>query len=239
MLPPSKTGQIPNTSRSYLKATYLDERMNLGDRPWVWSLKIDGVRLIKDSATQKVTTRNGEEVPWHIAKAVLESGYNDVELFAGSWNDSISVLRGTKPFVSTMIYGLTPLDTRLFMGNKIAEHENVNAIMNHVVKLGHEGLVLRQGCTWIKVVPEKTADVKIVGFKEGTGRLQGTLGSIETTRGFVGSGIDDAMRDVIWANRDKLLGRIVECLYRELHSSGKFRFARFSKLRLDKQDESI
>ena len=82
-------------------------------------------------------------------------------------------------------------------------------------------------------------NVRITGFKEGTGRLKGTLGSIQTNHGSVGSGFDDKGRYAIWHNRGALMGAIIQVEYREVTEKGKLRFPAFVRFREDKNEESI
>lgn len=242
MAVPQKTEVVPYSNRTYLKATYLEREHTIEHySEWELSAKVDGVRLILDSTTGKVTTRNGEDVLPHIADAVRQSPYNDVELFAGNWSDSISVLRGTKPFNASMLYGLNPtVDPRLYMGKSKMTYEYAMQIMQTLVDRGIEGLIMRCGSIWMKVVPVHTADVLVIGMKEGNGRKAGTCGALVTNYGNVGSGLSDEMSAALWAQKDRLINRlIVEVEYRERHASGKFRFARFVRPRLDKTTESI
>lgn len=111
---------------------------------------------------------------------------------------------------------------------------------------GYEGIMLKhrkstyeykRNASWIKIKPEETEDLEIVGFNEGNGRLKGTLGSLDVTRKNVVtsvSGIPDAMRDFIWENRDSLMGTMVEVSYQMLSPDKKLLFPRFKRLRPDK-----
>ena len=62
-------------------------------------------------------------------------------------------------------------------------------------------------------------DLEVVGFEEGKGRLEGTLGAliVKYKDNLVGvGGFTDVMKDEIWNNRDKYLGRIAEVKYKEI-----------------------
>lgn len=230
--------EIAGTGRTYCGCTYIDEDTNVEDYIWDISAKVDGVRIILHKTTGRVTTRGGEDVPVYIAQALRDSPYTEAELYAGSLGNSVSVLRCTQPFVPSMLYGLVPLDPRLTMGKRSVTQEQLKQMLNAVVARGIEGLVLRCGSIWMKAVPKRTADVLITGVKEGKGRNAGRLGSLETTRGFV-SGMSDDMRDALWRVRTQVVGLIAEVEYRELHESGKFRFANFLRIRFDKKEESL
>jgi len=62
-------------------------------------------------------------------------------------------------------------------------------------------------------------DLPIVGFNEGKGRHKGRLGAIEVKyKGNivkVGSGFSDVMRDEIWKNKNKYMGKTAEIVYFE------------------------
>ena len=65
----------------------------------------------------------------------------------------------------------------------------------------------------------KSCDLCIVGFEEGEGNFKGTLGAtlVEYKNNIVkvGSGYQIEERNSIWANKDKLIGRIMEVQYFE------------------------
>ena len=65
----------------------------------------------------------------------------------------------------------------------------------------------------------KSCDLCIVGFEEGEGNFKGTLGAtlVEYKNNIVkvGSGYQLEERNSIWANKDKLIGRIMEVQYFE------------------------
>ncbi len=91
-----------------------------------------------------------------------------------------------------------------------------------------------------------SADLKIIGFEQGTGRLENTLGAIivdyKGTKVNVGSGFKDYQRDLIWNNKEKLLHTIAEIQYFEesKNEDGQIsiRFPVFKTLRDDKTEVS-
>lgn len=91
-----------------------------------------------------------------------------------------------------------------------------------------------------------TCDLKVIGFEEGDGKLKGTLGKIICSyKGFdlgVGSGFSEAMRDEVWNNQDKYLGKISEIQYFEQTNNDEgelsLRFPVFKQWRFDKEEES-
>lgn len=94
-------------------------------------------------------------------------------------------------------------------------------------KNDEEGLMYIKDCIWknkrhsgiLKVKSFKSADCEIVGYEEGTGRLEGKLGSFiiqyKDNKVNVGSGYTDVQREELWNNRDKYVGRILEVKFKE------------------------
>jgi DNA ligase-1 len=71
----------------------------------------------------------------------------------------------------------------------------------------------------LKVKRFYTVDLEVTAVAEGSGRLSGKLGAfIVDYKGNalnVGSGMSDEQRDEFWANREGLLGRVIEVKYKE------------------------
>jgi len=226
----------------YTKAVYWEGETLKGY--WKVYRKVDGVRVMRNAANEAVS-RAGKPL-----YNVSHLEFKDAEVYSINWNTSVSLVRSQSPQVVTqdMIYELTDgnIDTRLLMGTVLHPDKlKLHSLMEMRLALGDEGLIIRQlhksglFYVWLKVVPKKQADVRITGFKEGAGRLLGTLGSIQTKHGSVGSGFDDALRDEIWANRAKLKGTIIQVEYREVTEAGKLRFPAYVRMREDKNEESI
>ena len=95
----------------------------------------------------------------------------------------------------------------------------------------------------VQITPGITVDLNIVGFEEGTGKNLGRLGAIvckgvDNDRRInvnVGSGLTDSDRDSFWANRDQLLGRVVEvkadAVTQNQDGTYSLRFPRFERFR--------
>ena len=230
-------------SRRYVKAVPVDANTQLHGK-WEITIKIDGVRILWNKETDEVTTRNGTPVRREIADAVrARAKGDDFELYAGTWNRTMSVLAGTDTFTDNMLFMLYPtIDNRLYLHSdvdfQLPYTLNVMEYMEIAVASGHEGIVIRQQDKWGKAVPELTADVLVTGYREGAGRNKGRLGSLETARGCI-SGMSDELREMFWDKRDKLKGLLIEVKYRELTANGKFRFGSFVRIRTDKTEESI
>lgn len=227
---------------SFVKAKYWEGETLKGY--WKVYRKVDGVRVMRNAANEAVS-RAGKPL-----YNVSHLEFKDAEIYSVNWNTSVSLCRTQSPMTVTqdMIYELTDgnIDPRLLMGTVLHPDKlKLHSLMDMRLALGDEGLIIRQlhksglFYVWLKVVPKKQADVRITGFKEGAGRLKGTLGSIQTNHGSVGSGFDDVLRDAIWRNRETLKGRIIQVEYREVTEAGKLRFPAFARMRDDKNEESI
>ena len=99
----------------------------------------------------------------------------------------------------------------------------------------------------LKVKKMQSADLKIIGFEEGDGRLKDTLGKVVVSykgnKVGVGSGFRDDERSYIWTNQDKLMGKIIEVQYFEESKNSKtneysLRFPVFKTIRHDKTEPS-
>lgn len=94
---------------------------------------------------------------------------------------------------------------------------------------GYEGIMVKdpnstyktkRSDAWLKVKPWITVDLEVVGYEPGKpgSKFEHTLGAIlgrtvengKIIESKVGSGFSDDLRDDIWANRDKVLGWIME-----------------------------
>lgn len=226
----------------YTRAKYYEGETLKGY--WKVYRKVDGVRVMRNAANEPVS-RAGKPL-----YNVNHLEFKDAEVYSINWNTSVSLVRSQTPQVVTqdMIYELTDgnIDPRLLMGTVLHPDDlKLKGLMQLRLDQGDEGLILRQlhksgkFYIWLKVVPKKQADVRITGFKEGAGRLKGTLGSIQTKHGSVGSGFDDELRDQLWADRASLMGTIIQVEYREVTEAGKLRFPVFVRQRFDKTEESI
>lgn len=72
----------------------------------------------------------------------------------------------------------------------------------------------------IKVKKFYTLDLKVIDTIEGDGRLKGTLGALvveyKGNTVNVGSGFSDEQRKDFWANKDNIIGRVIEVKYKEI-----------------------
>lgn len=92
---------------------------------------------------------------------------------------------------------------------------------------------------------EQEADLKIIGWKYGSGKNHNVVSTLELTDGAnniradVGSGITDDMKIYLTEQKDALIGKICEIRYNEKTETGSLRFTRFIQLRDDKDEADI
>lgn len=115
---------------------------------------------------------------------------------------------------------------------------------------GDEGIIVKdltapykfgkRDSSWQKVkLDDETVDVRITGFKEGKGRLDGTLGKVAIESedaidlGYSGSGFNDEQRDEIWNNKDEWQGATIEVEARGLGTGDKLRMPIYKRDRRD------
>ena len=131
-------------------------------------------------------------------------------------------------------------------------HDIMNRYAEDCVAQGFEGIMIKdlgapyickRSDSWMKWKPTITVDLNIVGFEEGTGRNEGRMGAIicegeDNDRRIcvnVGSGFSDALRDEYWANRNDLLGHLVEveadAITQNQDGTYSLRFPRFIRFR--------
>lgn len=219
-------------------------------------IKIDGIRAIRNKSGG-VWSRNSKPLP-HLDHL----SFKDAEIFRNSWNETSSILGSNAspaaPLTQENVYELSDgaIDERLYLGwAKDPSNENLHNLMLKMLKLRHEGLIVRckdkKGrILWWKIVPYKYADIKITGFKEGTGKNKGMCGSIATNWGSAGSMVAECLQDHniegdanirkwLWQHRAELIGKIIQVRYREKTEAGKLRFPSLVRLRTDKDEESF
>lgn len=132
----------------------------------------------------------------------------------------------------------------------------IDAMLDQVLLLEQEGLMInlahspyefKRSNNLVKVKKMYPADLKIIGFEEGSGKNKGTLGAIIVNyKGYsvkVGSGFTDAERTYAWEHQEDLMGTIVTVQYFEETTNKKdnslsLRFPVFKGFRTDKTEES-
>lgn len=133
----------------------------------------------------------------------------------------------------------------------------IKKMLDEIVVLEQEGLMLNYANApyvfkrtnyLVKVKQVYTADVKVIGFEEGTGKNKGKLGAflVKTPQGVtvkVGSGLTDKDREDVWKNQAGYIGCIAEIAFTTPSTSKdsnlyNLRFPRFVRWRTDKVEEN-
>lgn len=131
----------------------------------------------------------------------------------------------------------------------------IMTLLNEAIARNEEGVMINLDLPYVckrtknilKVKKMQTCDCRVIGFEEGRNKNEGTLGAIiidykdNTVK--VGGGYSDNMRDEIWLNQDKYLGKIIEVQYFEESNNSKddklsLRFPVFLSVREDKTEPS-
>ena len=128
-------------------------------------------------------------------------------------------------------------------------------LLDQMVREDKEGLMLNMDVPYkrnrhkgiLKIKRFYTMDLPIIGYEEGTGRLQGTLGAFvldyKGNEVKVGSGFSDEQRETFWKDRDEMIGSLCEVKYKEISSDKKtglesLQFPVFVGMRYDKNEVS-
>jgi len=125
--------------------------------------------------------------------------------------------------------------------------DQLNEISNQVVNQGYEGIMIKDYTAkykakrdygWQKFKPFYTEEFNIIGFMQGEGKYQNTLGKVFIDVDGItvgcGSGFSDLQRDEIWNNKEKYLGQLIEIQYQEkIVKTGSLRFPTVKSIRKD------
>lgn len=136
------------------------------------------------------------------------------------------------------------------------DQSKIDELLEQMVAEDKEGLMLNTDVPYkrtrhkgiLKIKRFYTMDLKIVGYEEGTGRLEGTLGALvleykgNTVK--VGSGFTDEQRTELWNNREDIIGALCEVKYKEISSDKNtglesLQFPVFVQMRFDKSEVSF
>lgn len=147
----------------------------------------------------------------------------------------------------------------VYIDNKLVDETVYKEIIDkyeEVTNQGEEGLIIdiadapyvrAKGTSMFKLKPEVSGDFKVVGLKEGTGKDAGRLGSFiieyKTNTVNVGSGLTDSIREEVWTDKEKYIGKLIEVVYfgetqDEKTGELSLRLPRFKRFRFDKNDMS-
>ena len=134
--------------------------------------------------------------------------------------------------------------------------DNIYKTYEKIIAQGEEGLVIdiadasyvrAKGTSMFKMKPEISGDFKVIDVIEGKGKDAGRLGAFvieyKDNTVHVGSGLTDSIREEVWANPDKYIGKLIEVVYLcetkdEKTGLTSIRLPRFKRFRFDKNDVS-
>lgn len=149
------------------------------------------------------------------------------------------------PNVEIVAQELVDLDTEV-------GQERFRAINQQAISGGYEGIMIKdpdapyeckRSVSWLKLKPFIEVTLSVSNVEEGTGKNQGRLGALvcegeddgRCITVNVGSGLSDEMRDGIWADRDSVLGQLVEvradAVTQNQDGTYSLRFPRFKTFR--------
>ena len=139
--------------------------------------------------------------------------------------------------------------------------EKFSEMNKEALEKGFEGLMIKpnnnyyeckRSHAWLKIKPFIEVTLKVIDIQESTGKHEGKLGAFsvegEDDGKFfslsVGSGLTDEQRDMYWADKDKLIGRLIEVRADAITKSIEgehfsLRFPRFKSFRGFEKDEKI
>lgn len=131
---------------------------------------------------------------------------------------------------------------RIVPTNLVNSESEAIVAYDKFIDAGFEGAVLKKPNTpysfrrsydWMKMKPEESADLMVVGYEEGTGKYEGQIGALivdfNGVEVNVGSGLSDALRASLMGER--FIGRIIEVEYMEVTQDGSLRHPRFVSFR--------
>lgn len=136
------------------------------------------------------------------------------------------------------------------------EINQIYDIYEKVIAKGEEGIVIdmayasyirSKGTSMFKMKPEISGDFKVIDVIEGKGKDAGRLGAFvieyKDNLVHVGSGLTDTIREEVWVNSDKYIGKLIEVVYfgetkDEKTGLTSIRLPRFKRFRHDKNDVS-
>ncbi|PIG08532.1 DNA ligase [Comamonas sp. 26] len=158
----------------------------------------------------------------------------DLPAAAGSFDERLPLLKQT-------VAKINQPWVQMVAQQKLSSDAQLQALLNHVVKDGAEGLMLHKGSApyrsgrsddLLKLKPFDDAEARVIGYKPGRGQWQGMTGAliVQSPQGLqfaLGSGLNAEQR-----KNPPSLGSWVTYRYQGLHEkSGLPRFARFVRVR--------
>lgn len=239
----------------------LEKNIHLFDRSWV----LDG-EMISSSFQELMTqVHRKSDVQTKDARLVL---FDIIPLSEFQKGKSVlaqrrrsNLLRSLKPVFDVVgnidLISQKEIDLGTFAGELEFKEYNQD-----ILSKGYEGIMIKdpnsvyeckRSTSWLKQKPFLTVDLTVVAIEEGTGKNIGKVGALvcegidqgKKIRVNVGSGLSDEQRDEIWAEKESIIGQVIEvkadCLTQnqDTDDSWSLRFPRFEKFRGFKAGEKI
>lgn len=139
-------------------------------------------------------------------------------------------------------------------GVKVRDDGEVRRRYKAFRRADHEGAIVKdlsqpwvgkRSSAWLKVKPEESDDLKVVGYTGGKGKYAGQIGALVCARkigvGRTGrtvhiqvGGFTDALRKAWTVAPQTIMHKIVEVAYHEVTKDGSLRHPRFVRVRTDR-----
>lgn len=194
---------------------------------------IDGELLAMDcgyedvykETTKRVNNKNKEKhgVKYVIYDAMTLDEFNNKKCNL-CYSDRRDILESYRTLMFANDFNFISILPLIYTGDDV---NRVLNLLSEYKNIGAEGLMcnldkpyeFKRTKNLLKLKVMQSCDLKIIGFEEGQGRLKNTLGKLICDyKGFelgVGSGFSDELRNEIWNNQNKYLGRVSEIQYFE------------------------
>lgn len=157
--------------------------------------------------------------------------------------------------LKTLLESLPQGNIALIESRTVHSQDDISNFNQEVVQQGGEGLIIKdpskpysftRNNSFQKIKAELEADLKIIGYTQGTGKRSAYIGAIiaETSDSKiqvrVGSGLTDQDLEYFTVNKDKLMGSIITVLYNAVIQDKDNQLSlflpRFVELRSDKTE---
>jgi len=152
-----------------------------------------------------------------------------------------------------MNYDKEEFKVRFIKQKIINSQEELERYYAKMLRQGYEGLIVKnlaapyeykRTYNWMKMKQQEDKDLKIVGVKQGKGKLKGTLGSVTVKHGKkkvdcpCGKGVNREVARKLWKkykkNKKFLIGKIAEISYQNETPDGSLFLPKFVRIRDDK-----
>lgn len=179
----------------------------------------------------------------------------DVPKWDGTWHTDTAHEQRRRNLKHSFPFG----SQRVFLNPSFTDPSRFGELFDTLIEHKVEGIIVknteagyqfdgRPNKTWYKVKAAITLDMVVMGYTDGGGKYEGLIGAIKFGRWtpdglvFVAqcSGMTDAVRKEISADRDAFLGRVIEVKSNELVGKKEYRTPRhpqFITFRTDKRPE--